>query len=161
MRPTLILLALLLAGCASTPPRSEINTTLDAWHRAAATGDFDAYFSRMTGDAVFLGTDATERWTRMEFEAFARPYFDGVEAWTYTPVSRFVEADPSRPGVAWFDELLTNAKYGTCRGTGVVVADDGRWKIAHYSLTFPIPNALAADITAKIKAHEAQPTNPE
>ncbi len=156
MRSTLTLLALLLAGCASAPPRAEIAPTLDAWHRAAAMGDFDAYFSRMTEDAVFLGTDATERWTRAEFEAFARPYFDGVEAWTYTPVSRHIEADPARPGVAWFDELLTNAKYGTCRGTGVLVAHDGRWKIAHYSLAFPIPNALAPGITREIRAHEAQ-----
>lgn len=161
MPVSLACLLLLLIGCASAPPRAEIDPTLDAWHRAASTGDFDAYFSRMTPDAVFLGTDATERWTRAEFEAFARPYFDGVEAWTYTPVSRHIGADPARPGVAWFDELLTNAKYGTCRGSGVVVIHDGRWKIAHYSLTFPIPNALATGITAEIRAHEAQQTNTE
>ena len=67
----------LVGGCATqrgswvaADERPKVEQTIDAWHDAAARGDFHAYFSRMTRDAVFLGTDATERWTRPEFEAW-------------------------------------------------------------------------------------------
>ncbi len=124
--------------------------TLDAWHAAAASGDAVAYFGRMTADAVFLGTDDTERWVGDGFRAFAEPYFDGVEAWTYTPIERHVEV---RGDVAWFDERLVSASYGPCRGTGVLVREGGGpWRVAHYSLTIPIPNAIAKDVVRQIAA---------
>lgn len=134
----------------------ELDRTLDAWHRAAARGDPDGYFSRMTPDAVFIGTDASERWAGREFRAFARPYFNGVEAWTYRPFERqIVIEDVADPRVAWFDEKLRNETYGLCRGVGVVTrGDDGRWRIAQYALTFPVPNDLAKDVTGRIRAHE-------
>lgn len=128
---------------------------LDTWHHAAATGDGDVYFGAMADDFVFLGTDATERWPRDEFVAFAEPYFDGEEAWTYTPTQRWIEAGTVDRGVVWFDELLHNDKYGTSRGTGVAVRDGGVWKLGAYGLTFPIPNDLAGGMTAEIKAYEA------
>lgn len=154
-------------GCASTPPASEptgvasyfrskeklkahgdVWMMLSIWHIAAAHGDAENYFSRMTDDAVFLGTDPGERWTRPEFEAFARPYFDGEEAWTYTMVDRNIILGPGDdPAVAWFDESLENKKYGRCRGTGVALrGDDGKWRIAHYSLTFLIPNEKTPEV---------------
>ncbi|HHN78021.1 MAG TPA: protein with SnoaL 3 domain, NTF 2 superfamily [Phycisphaerales bacterium] len=156
-----------LGGCASTPVASQTTGVasylqseeklsaysdvwmmLSMWHIAAAHGDYDNYFSRMTDDAVFLGTDPEERWTRPEFEAFARPYFDGKEAWTYTMVDRNVILEPGEdPAVAWFDESLDNKKYGRCRGTGVALrGDDGKWRIAHYSLTFLIPNEKTPEV---------------
>ena len=36
--------------------QQKINTTLDAWHKAAAEAKFDSYFGMMTSDAVFIGT---------------------------------------------------------------------------------------------------------
>ncbi|MEM1183798.1 MAG: nuclear transport factor 2 family protein [Planctomycetota bacterium] len=139
-----------------------INGIVDSWHAAAATGDADVYFGLMTETAVFLGTDATERWPADEFRAFAEPYFDGVEAWTYTPRQRWIEVAPGGD-VAWFDELLWNDKYGTSRGAGMVVRDgDGLgWKIAAYSLSFPIPNDLAGRMTSEIKAYEAEEVSGE
>lgn len=162
--------AAIAAGCAGhgaapgqSPERgvaAELGEELDAWHDAAARGDFEAYFARMTDQAVFLGTDASERWAGQAFRDFARPHFDGPTAygqgaWTYRPLQRHTEHEG---GVAWFDEVLLNEKYGRCRGTGVALrGPDGRWRIAHYSLTFLVPNDLAADLTARIKAHEAAP----
>jgi ketosteroid isomerase-like protein len=49
---------------------------LDSWHKAAAEAKFDAYFDKMTEDAVFIGTDATENWGKPDFQEFAKPYFD-------------------------------------------------------------------------------------
>ena len=125
-----------------------VTVLLSMWHDAAARGDFDAYFSKMTPDAVFLGTDPGERWSRADFEAFARPHFDGVEAWTYEALERHVIVGPGDdPSVAWFDEVLWNEKYGRCRGTGVARrGDGGAWRIAHYSLSFLVPNDKAGSV---------------
>jgi hypothetical protein len=54
--------------------------------------------------------------------------------------------------VAWFDELLDSASYGECRGSGVVRKEGGQWKIAHYNLSIPVPNALAKKIVEEIKS---------
>lgn len=153
-------------GCRATEPigpgASRVSATravqgqLTRWHRAAAEGEFDKYFSGMTHDAVFLGTDPAERWTRDEFETFARPYFDGVEAWTYEQVETHITVKPDiDPSTAWVDEVLRNEKYGLCRGTGVFVHEpDGTWRIAHYSLTFLVPNEAAADVVGTIRASD-------
>jgi len=136
-----------------------IAIVINQWHEAAGRADFDAYFGRMSDDAVFLGTDATERWTRPEFEAFARPYFDDGRGWLYEPIDRKIMIAPGGR-TAWFDERLANAGLGECRGTGVTErGGDGTWRIAHYSLTIPIPNAIARDIAGQIKSLSA-PTPP-
>ncbi len=115
----------------------------------------------MTDDVVFLGTDKTERWVGDEFIEFCRPYFNGPTeygegAWTYRPVEWHISfSDDGR--TAWIDESLINESYGNCRGTGVLVlGDDDRWRIAHYSLTFPVPNEIAKSVVEQIKAQEAR-----
>jgi len=57
--------------------------------------------------------------------------------------------------VPWLDELSASAGYGTSRGPGTLVLTPDGWKVSQYALTFPIPNDLAKDMTAKIKAFEA------
>jgi hypothetical protein len=32
------------------------------------------------------------------------------------------------------------------------------WRVAQYALTFPIPNDISKDLTARIRAHEAGAT---
>lgn len=137
------------SGLDQTPA---IAVVVNQWHEAAARSDFEGYFGRMTDDAVFLGTDATERWTRGEFEAFARPYFSAGRGWRYEPLERKIMIAPDGT-TAWFDERLENAGLGECRGTGVVeLGEDGSWRIAHYSLTIPIPNAIARDVAVQIRS---------
>src|SRR5215831_11543801 len=63
---------------------------LDAWHAAAAAADEDEYFSYFSPDAVFLGTDPAERWTRDEFRAWAHPYFAKGKAWSFKATARWV-----------------------------------------------------------------------
>jgi len=132
-----------------------IDAVLNTFHLAASDADGNLYFSLFADGAIFMGTDATERWTISEFKAFAEPYFSEGRGWTYTKTQRHVYvADDGE--TAWFDEMLWNEKYGTCRGTGVLVLTEGGWRIAQYSLTFPIPNDLSADITSRIKELEAK-----
>ena len=133
-----------------------VDEVLDAFHNAASRADGALYFSLFAEDAVFIGTDATERWSVDEFRAFAEPYFSEGRGWTYTKTERhaYVAADGH---TAWFDEMLWNDTYGTCRGTGVLVLTENGWRIAQYHLTFPIPNDLTAEFTSRIKELEGGP----
>lgn len=135
--------------------RQAISRTLDELHAAAARADEDDYFALFAPNAVFLGTDDSERWTVEEFRAYAHPFFSQGRGWTYTPVERHVAF--SRDGeTAWYDEKLDNVKWGRCRGSGVLVKTSGGWKVAQYNLTVPIPNDLLPEIAERIKTFESQ-----
>ena len=144
-----------LAAPAAAQP-DDPAATLDALHAAASRADGEAYFRLFTPDAVFLGTDVSERWTLPQFRAYAAPVFAQGRGWTYRPRSRTVTLAPGECRcIAWFDEVLDSESYGTSRGTGVLVRGEGGWKVAQYALTFPIPNDLAKEMTARIRTHEA------
>ena len=130
-----------------------IGEVLDSFHEAASKADGELYFSLFFEGGVFIGTDVTERWTVAEFRQFAEPYFTEGRGWTYQPTGRHVDLSPAGD-TAWFDEVLWNEKYGTCRGTGVLVLTGEGWRIAQYHLTFPIPNDLTVEVTARIKEFE-------
>lgn len=138
-----------LAGAQSET--DAIGQVLDSFHEAAAAGDWPDYFALMSDDAVFLGTDAGERWPKAVF----RDYAAGRSGWTYYPRQRHINLMPDGNS-AWFDELLDSVSYGTSRGTGVLIKTDDGWKISQYHLSFPIPNSLAGEITDRIKAFEAE-----
>lgn len=137
----------LLAGfaLAGTPDPAPVNAVLDQLHHAAAVADAKTYFGLFHDEAIFVGTDATERWTMPEFKAFAAPHFEEAPAWAYTPVAREVHFGPAAR-VAWFHETVRHARYGDVRGSGVLTLADGTWKIRQYVLSFPIPNAAAAEV---------------
>ncbi|MDC0710494.1 nuclear transport factor 2 family protein [Stigmatella sp. ncwal1] len=129
---------------------------LDDWHKAAAEADEARYFGHFTAEGVFLGTDATERWTRDAFRAWAKPYFTRGKAWSFRAVSRNLVV--SKDGtVAWFDEVLDTPNMGPCRGSGVLVKEGNLWKIAQYNLSVPIPNEVLPDITSRIEKHLKAP----
>jgi len=132
-----------------------IGQVLDNLHAAAAKADGETYFGLFAPDAVFLGTDVSERWPLAAFRAYALPLFARGKGWTYMPRLRHVTLSPiACRCVAWFDEVLDSASYGTSRGTGALILTPDGWKIEQYALTFPIPNDLAAEMTGKIKAYE-------
>ncbi|MDZ4832063.1 MAG: nuclear transport factor 2 family protein [Phycisphaerae bacterium] len=135
----------------ATNDDTAVRATLDALHDAASKHDEDRYFALFAPNAVFIGTDATERWTLAEFRAYAHPIFAADKGWTYVSKSRHVDVDAAA-GYAFFDELLDNAKYGESRGTGVLKRVGGTWKIAQYHLTVPVPNAMLEDVAKAIKA---------
>ena len=57
--------------------------------------------------------------------------------------------------VGWFDEVLDSDHMGECRGSGVVIqGSDGQWRIAHYILSFPVPNDLADALVENIQAYQ-------
>ncbi len=132
---------------------------LDRLHESTSQADGETYFALFTKDAVFLGTDASERWTIQEFQRYAAPYFDAGKGWTYTCNTRNINIAPDGQHAS-FDELLDNASYGVCRGTGVLRLIQGVWKIEQYHLTIPIPNELARDVVAQIRDLEKNAPTP-
>jgi hypothetical protein len=145
----------LIGTAASNDAEMAVGAVLDTLHRAASEADGDLYFSLFAVDAVFLGTDAAERWSIEQFKAFAQPYFSKGQGWTYVPGERHVDILPGG-STARFDEILSNEAYGICRGTGVLVLTPQGWRISQYSLSIPIPNDLAKDIVRRIREFDAE-----
>lgn len=142
-----------IAQEAATPDKALINRTLDTLHQAASKADGEAYFACFDETAIFMGTDAEERWTLAQFKQYASERFATGKGWTYTPTYRSVYIRPDRT-VAWFDELLDNEKYGTCRGSGVMINNGAAWLIVQYNLSVPIPNDLLPKVAEMIHASE-------
>ncbi len=138
-----------------TAARTEIARVLDDLHDAASKAQADRYFALFAPNAVFLGTDASERWTLDQFKSYAMPIFKQGRGWTYRPVQRHTAVSPD--GWAWFDELLENQKYGTCRGSGILrQSESGMWLIVQYDLSVPIPNDLLPHVAEEIAASKKQ-----
>ncbi len=128
-----------------------VEQTLNQFHQAAAKADGATYFGLFAPEGVFIGTDASERWTAAEFRKYAEPYFAKGKGWTYTPTKRHVQLAPAGD-IAWFDEILDSKSFGVCRGTGVLRRIDGAWKVSQYHLTIPVPNELATKVVDMIRA---------
>ena len=124
---------------------------LDDFHEAAARADEPRYFAHFAPDAVFLGTDATERWSVTAFRAYAHPHFAVGKGWTYHSLRRSVSIAPSGT-FAWFDEDLLGERVGPTRGCGVLVRRDGRWLIALYDLSITVPNGRFDAVKAALDA---------
>ncbi len=165
MKKLLLLLAILTISCNTEKARKQvddfrkaksekiINEVLDTWHKAAADANFDTYFSKMTDDAIFIGTDATENWKNEDFKAFSKPYFDKGKAWSFTALERNVFIS-EYGDIAWFDELL-DTQMELCRGSGVLRKVDDTWKISHYVLSIAIPNENVPEVIKLKKENDS------
>ncbi|MQP25142.1 hypothetical protein GFJ94_08700 [Flavobacterium sp. LMO8] len=144
---------LVIVSCASHQTngvqKETVNTLLDNWHKAAAEANFNNYFDVMSSESIFIGTDANENWNKKEFQAFAKPYFDKGKAWNFTAIERNIYFS-SDGKTAWFDELL-NTQMKICRGSGVVIQENGQWKVKHYVLSMTVPNDNVDEVV-KIKS---------
>jgi ketosteroid isomerase-like protein len=131
---------------------------LDDFHDAAAHADEARYFAHFSDDAVFLGTDATERWDAAAFHAFAHPHFAAGKAWSFHATRRAITVSADGR-FGYFDEDLATEKLGPARGSGVVVLRDGGWKIAQYNLAIVVPNERFAELRALLERPAAPPAD--
>lgn len=127
--------------------KKTVNTLLNNWHLAATEANYNNYFNAMDSVSVFIGTDASENWTKLQFQKFSKPYFDKGKAWNFKVLERNMAINTSGDFV-WFNELL-QTWMGTCRGSGVLEKVNNNWKIKQYVLSLTIPNN---DIKAVINA---------
>jgi ketosteroid isomerase-like protein len=119
--------------------KKQIYSMLDSFNLAAARADFDTYFKYFADDATFIGTDATEYWNKERFMIWAKPYFDKKTTWNFKSMERHIYFTKNGD-VAWFDELLST-QMKICRGSGVVVKQNNKWKVKQYVLSMTIPNS--------------------
>ena len=150
----------MVQSCQNAAPQEKLNAEnsitqiglmIDSFHLAAATTDYIQYFNFYTPDATFLGTDATERWSKDSFAVWAKPFFDRGKAWSFTSVQRHIQIDESGQW-AWFDEIL-DTQMKLCRGSGVVIYSEGTWRIRQYVLSMAIPNSTTSEVV-RIKTNE-------
>jgi SnoaL-like domain len=135
---------------------------LNHFHLSAATCKLEEYFGCFySPTSRFLGTDATENWSAVEFYDYAKPHFDNGSGWTYVPRPdsrkfEVVSAPDGTPIFVTFDEILDVEAFGAeARGTGTMIFDSisKYWFIVQYHLSFPTPNELAHEICKKIANH--------
>ena len=135
---------------AQPAPEQAVGAVLDDFHLAATQADEARYFGHLAENSVFLGTDASERWTKAQFQAYAHPYFAKGKAWRFRAVRRAISFSPDG-SMAWFDEDLATANLGPCRGSGVLIRREGVWKIAQYNLAVTVPNNAMKGVKALIE----------
>jgi ketosteroid isomerase-like protein len=124
--------------------KHRLDVMLTNWHHAAAVADAETYFGYLAEDAVYMGTDATEYWTKAEFRKWAEPWFKKKSAWTIYATKRNIYLSKDET-YAWFDEVLI-AGFGPARGSGILVKTKDGWKIKHYNLAMTIPNEVSKEV---------------
>jgi len=150
--PQIILILGILLGLnqqTSDNLKQQLDQMLTNWHHAAAVADAETYFGYLAEDAVYMGTDATEYWTKSEFQKWAEPWFKRKSAWTIYATKRniFISQDKT---YAWFDETLV-AGFGPARGSGILIKTNDGWKIKHYNLSMTIPNEVSKQVMDIVK----------
>lgn len=117
---------------------TELDKFMDNWHLQATKANFDEYFNVTSENFIFLGTAPGERWTKKEFMEFSKPYFDKGKAWDFKAKNRLWNFSTDRK-IAWFDEDL-DTWMNSCRGSGILIKKNGKWKLVYYNLTVLIEN---------------------
>ena len=156
MTRTLLLLILTSTQLIAQPGKDhgDIHQFIDQWHLAAAHANADIFFGSMAENSIYIGTDATERWTKATFITFAKPYFDKGKAWDFKPYDRDLHVT-SNGRYAWFSELLTTWM-GVCRGSGILVKTKEGWKLEQYHLSVTVPNEIIRDFITLIDNFDMQ-----
>lgn len=121
-----------------TENRAAIQSLMNKWHQSAALGDEKIFFGSMDSSAVYLGTDKSEHWTKQEFEAWSKKYFEQDKGWDFKTKERHIYFSDDME-FAWFDELL-DTWMGVSRGSGVLRKINGQYKLLHYNLAVTVPN---------------------
>ena len=153
MRNIIVVVGILtLSSCTKIDSKKKINNVLDSLHYLASVADQKKYIDLFSENAVFFGTDISERWSKNEFNRYVKSRFDTGTGWTYKSISRNIFISNNKK-VAWFDEILYNKKYGEFRGTGVLTVESEKWKISQYNLLLPIPNDFLQKYANEIKKY--------
>ena len=156
---SILLMSISFLSLGQKMEKEEITQMLDNWHKAAANADQQAYFEGIDEDGIYIGTDATEIWTKQEFFEWSKPYFDKGKAWSFTAIKRNIYLSEDR-SYAWFDELLQFTG-GVFRGSGAICKKDGQWKIKHYVLSLPVPNEKFKGVMEVLNSQEPEKKDKE
>ncbi len=159
LRILILAICLVSSSNAFSQDTAAINNLVNGWHKAAATADEVIFFGSMSDDAVYLGTDESERWLKPDFMAWSKKYFDRESAWDFKPLSRNVQFSDDKK-TAWWDEKL-DTWMGVCAGAGVATLTKDGWKIRHYQLAMMIPNEKVKSVLEVLKKENSKPEHKE
>ena len=129
----------------------KVESVLNNLHLYASEANSEKYIDLFANDAVFFGTDISERWNKNEFDKYATDRMSTGTGWTYFMKERNIYFSDNVK-TAWFDEILTSKNYGDFRGTGALKIENNKWKIVQYNLLLPIPNHLLKKYASEIKS---------
>jgi len=128
-----------------------VEEVLADFQAAGVEADAERFFGHLAPEAIYLGTDATERHTVEELRARIEPHFAQGTGWT----SRLKQANVSvteDARLAWFDARLEREPFGELRASGVLEQRDDVWLIVQYNVSLPIPNEAVRDVVKLIRA---------
>lgn len=151
MKYSILFFIIIFLGC-SPPNRSQLKNhqivTIDQlisnWHQDAANANLGGYMRLMDSSFVYVGTDASEKWTKDEFSTFCKPYFDQNKTWDFKSIDRTINISADQNS-AWFYEIL-QTHMGTCRGSGILELKNKQWKLRQYVLSLAIPNEKMSEV---------------
>jgi SnoaL-like domain len=117
-----------------------VHKVLESHLQAVATKNVPLLRAVFHQDGVFVGSDDTELWTA---DTLIEKLQDSANGWDMRKCHKrqihFVDGS-----TAMFFEVIEHVRYGTFRGSGVVIRNrTGDWLIRHYVLSFSVPNSLA------------------
>jgi hypothetical protein len=145
MKNCIFIVVLFLMGCSRgvdhqlvSSSKKEVDSLLNLWHHHAAVSNLKGYMSLLDSNSTYIGTDATEIWSKSEFYSFCKPYFDKQTTWDFKTIKRNIKFNNDST-VAWFNELL-DTKMGICRGSGTLLKTKNKWELQQYVLSATIPN---------------------
>jgi hypothetical protein len=134
---------------------SAVNKFMDGWYDDAAHSR-QAHFDKLAADAVVVGTDEHERWSKDEFKASVKKHFERKSAFNFKSLQRHVYA--SQDGsLVWLDELLDTKEFGLCKSSAVLRKTSKGFEIVHYELAYVVPNKVAGQVMKLVKDAEAKP----
>ena len=133
-----------------------VESVLDKLHLYASESNSKKYIDLFASNAVFFGTDISERWHKNDFNEYVTKRMESGTGWTYTMKERNLYFSDDKK-TAWFDEILISKEYGYFRGTGALKIENNKWKIVQYNLLLPIPNHLLKKYAFEIKDYYKTP----
>jgi hypothetical protein len=149
-----VFIAFILYASSAASQNNEVDTFLNQWHNAASQANTQMFFASIANNGIYIGTDASERWTKAEFYKFAKPYFDKGKAWDFKPYERDIHFSDNNQYV-WFSELLTTWM-GVCRGSGILHKTEKGWLIEQYHLSVTVPNSIVKDFISLVDNYNKQ-----
>jgi hypothetical protein len=119
--------------------QQNVDTLINNWHYNAASANTEKYFEIMDENFIFMGTAPGERWNKIDFYNFCKPYFDKKKTWNFIASNRNWQYNKDST-IAWFDEDLATWM-GGCRGNGILVKNQvEEWNLIFYNLCVLIEN---------------------
>lgn len=158
-----LLVGALIAVPASA--QSSPQAALDAFYKAAAAANESEFIAVLAADAVLLGIGDEGRLQGQPLYEYVSESFASGGNWRYSVNDRQIRQTDDG-SVAWFDESLQSDGLSPGRASGVLVQDDGNWKVAQYNLTVsqpaiaPVPPSQVPAAAASTEVNSA-PQKPE